>query len=323
MKNKLILLVSMLLPLFSSCGDNPTIEPTPVPTDNPTVEPTIEPTQEMVYNYNEAEFTLDRFSLSPGGEPSLPIGISMFINTPINSTLIFELNDNIDDFYTCLYVHDEDINYIKWHCSKENPNRCIPNGTNDYTYLSYFSGINFLLLNYAVFQHSWLHMNHYNEHEYNKIKWYEIPLNDDIPHKMENYTLALISKKQYYTVYDMHKNYIGQMMVYVEQSDHELYKDYWQYNKKLSLPKYYIKSFDGSYNLPFLEVMHGIDPYDQFVSRGYKMDKFDNIDYICFIPRDYKDEEILKELIESYEYIQEGYGYWFKLIDIVSYKEEN
>jgi hypothetical protein len=29
MKNKIILLVSMLLPLVSSCGDNPTIEPTP------------------------------------------------------------------------------------------------------------------------------------------------------------------------------------------------------------------------------------------------------------------------------------------------------
>ena len=44
MKNKLILLISMLLPLVSSCGEMPTIEPTP----EPTIEPTIEPTQEMV-----------------------------------------------------------------------------------------------------------------------------------------------------------------------------------------------------------------------------------------------------------------------------------
>ena len=56
MKNKLTLLVSMLLPLVSSCGDNPTIGPT----IEPTIEPTVEPTQEIVYNYNEAEFTLDQ-----------------------------------------------------------------------------------------------------------------------------------------------------------------------------------------------------------------------------------------------------------------------
>ena len=46
MKNKIVLLVSMLLPLVSGCGEKPTLEPT--------VDPTVEPTTEIVYNYKES-----------------------------------------------------------------------------------------------------------------------------------------------------------------------------------------------------------------------------------------------------------------------------
>ena len=61
MKNKLILLVSMLLPLISGCGSQvseeptaePTLEPTTIPTVEPTQDPTIEPT-----NYLETEYNL-------------------------------------------------------------------------------------------------------------------------------------------------------------------------------------------------------------------------------------------------------------------------
>ena len=43
MKNKLLLLVSILLPLISSCNIKPTVEPTIEPTIEPTVEPTPDP----------------------------------------------------------------------------------------------------------------------------------------------------------------------------------------------------------------------------------------------------------------------------------------
>lgn len=46
MKKQLLLLVSILLPLISSCNHIPTAEPTVEPTIEPTVEPTFEPTVE-------------------------------------------------------------------------------------------------------------------------------------------------------------------------------------------------------------------------------------------------------------------------------------
>ena len=56
MKNKIVLLVSMLLPLISGCGEKPTIEPT--------VDPTVEPTTEIVYNYKESEYSEELCSAS-------------------------------------------------------------------------------------------------------------------------------------------------------------------------------------------------------------------------------------------------------------------
>ena len=73
MKNKIILLVSMLLPLISGCGEKPTLESTveptieptqesttesaPDPTIEPSVESTIEPTLEST-NYLETKYNL-------------------------------------------------------------------------------------------------------------------------------------------------------------------------------------------------------------------------------------------------------------------------
>ena len=316
MKNKLMLLVSMLLPLVSSCGDNPTIELTPVPTDNPTVEPTeeptTEPTQDLFYNYNEASHVPELFSFT-NGEPISPYGINSFLNGTIQTNLIYELTKFSDDFFTCIYIHNDDLKFIEDY-ENQWPPKPLPSGYNSINWLPFFSGIDCGFLNYLIFSDSspYFVVNH----EFSKPKWYEIPLNDEIPKIIGDYSLVLISRKCYYNIYDMNKNNVGQMAVFVEQSNHELYSDSVQFNNQLNLPEYYIENKNKEFEMPVNLINYGQSSYYQYVINGYDMVKIDGNDYICFIPRTLKDEELISLLIEKYEYIKEENGYLFKLFDI-------
>ena len=114
MKNKLILLVSMLLPLVSSCGENPTLEPTIEPTLEPTVDPTIEPTQEIINNYNESEYseTLNYVPYLPADDewPTCEDDLSNLLYG--ENQVLFQHNGNYDEYYTCAYISDVDAKFI-------------------------------------------------------------------------------------------------------------------------------------------------------------------------------------------------------------------
>ena len=81
MKNKIILLVSMLLPLVSSCEEKPTVELTPSPTIQSTVEPTVIPTEES---------TPDA-TIEPTVEPTLES--TNYLETKYNLSFDTELSD--------------------------------------------------------------------------------------------------------------------------------------------------------------------------------------------------------------------------------------
>ena len=111
MKNKLLLLVSILLPLISSCNIKPTVEPTIEPTIEPTVEPTVEPT------------------LEPTVEPSEEI---YYLDGLASNLFVTEVPENVQ----CKYLEDSD-SYIAYAQTKkdgivyENIDCIIPNVYDD------------------------------------------------------------------------------------------------------------------------------------------------------------------------------------------------
>jgi hypothetical protein len=96
MKNKLILLVSMLLPLVSSCGEKPTVEPT----------------SEIVYNYKESihtDMSATMYQYAYESEPVINqwIGFGTLQSYSIDDFSYVKVNDEKFDYYTCGYMKNE------------------------------------------------------------------------------------------------------------------------------------------------------------------------------------------------------------------------
>ena len=93
MKNKIVLLVSMLLPLISGCGENPT------------TEPTNKPTSEKVFNYKESDYSNvlnKKYSIDTlDGYPRCDVQIGNLVNG--KNQVLFQYNENYDDYYNSTY----------------------------------------------------------------------------------------------------------------------------------------------------------------------------------------------------------------------------
>ena len=231
MKKQLLLLVSLLLPIISGCGSQvseeptaeptltPTVEPTTIPTveptDEPTSEPTVEPTPEIVYNYNESEYSdiLNYIPLIPYGDPMPECDVELGNLIYGKNQVLFQHNGKYDEYYTCAYINDKDAEFIKESSNK-------PYGYNDFYISPRFAGINLSYINYIAFENSVRLSKRYT---FNKLKWYEIPIEDEIPQKINGYSLILISRGKHFDYYDLDNNYLYSKPMFIEQPNHDLY----------------------------------------------------------------------------------------------------
>ena len=203
MKNKLILLVSMLLPLVSSCGEKPTAEPTP----EPTIEPTIEPTQEIVYNYNESmhtDMSSSMYKTADSIEPLVNrwIGFSTFKSYTLDDFSYFKVSGEKFDYYTCGYMKNE-----------------IYDKLSEYTYTPWIRGefgIDNSLAKYERFLT-------YQEKNENPIKWYDVKIDSTIPFEIDGHTLVIINSLVKMDVFDFNDNYLNSFIIMHEKASFKEY----------------------------------------------------------------------------------------------------
>lgn len=329
MKNKIILLVSMLLPLISGCGEKPTaeptVEPTLEPTIEPTLEPTVEPTQEIINNYNESEYseTLNYVPYLPADDewPTCDVELSNLLYG--ENQVLFQHNGDYDEHYTCAYISDVDAKFIS-------ETSVIPYdfGYNDLSISRYFAGINLAYLNYIAYKN---YFRYSKKHKFNVLKWYEIPINEEIPKNINGYSLILISRGKHFDYYDLNNNYLYSKPMFIEQPNHDLYNVTFEsmdqednltlmkefqisLDEKTSINKKYIINFDFSY---VQDRQNGQSLYDILLFEGQEIETIDNIEYISL-----KYSNINKYLPDKYEYFINGEYIYYKLSDIISYIKE-
>jgi hypothetical protein len=191
MKNKLILLVSMLLPLVSSCGEKPTVEPT----------------SEIVYNYKESihtDMSATMYQYAYESEPVINqwIGFGTLQSYSIDDFSYVKVNDEKFDYYTCGYMKNE-----------------IYDKLSEYTYSPIANreyGIDNSLAKYNRF------LTH-NEKNDNPIKWYDVKIDSTIPLEIDGYTLVIINSLVKMDVFDFSYNYVDSFIIMHEKASFKEY----------------------------------------------------------------------------------------------------
>ena len=334
MKNKLILLVSMLLPLVSSCGEKPAIEPTIEPTQQPTVEPTIEPTveptveptPEIVYNYKESEYSeiLNSLKCSKNffGEP---LSETSYINEDIHKkdhSIIQYSGDKCSDYYLCAYIYHDDLELMKSYIYGNNPPiyalaSSISYPVNSFNILRGVDG-SFVMMNH--FLNDYNVKNKYSDYVFKDIIWYEIPSNEEIPATIGEYDLSLISQLYYFDYYDLDRNFLGQKPYLMECRNHKTYLDLNAHPeslikrnqntiKDIEKREFYLLSETYKPEPEFMDVLYK-SPFSTI-----KIKLIDDIEYI-FIGK----ETVNAIASNKYELIKmNDYEYYIKLEDIIDY----
>ena len=155
---------------------------------------------------------------------------------------------------------------------------------------------------------------------------YEIPIEDEIPQKINDYTLILISRGKLFDYFDLDNNYLYSKPIFIEQPNHELYnvefeseqlKKYWEYmkdyqvkNNLTNVEKKYIVNFESSI---FQFRYNGQSVYEHLTWAGQEIEIIDNIEYIS----------IKYSLTDRYEYFIDGEYIYYKLSDIISFIKEH
>ena len=312
MNKKLVLLISLLLPLISVCGENPT------------TEPTNKPTSEKVFNYKESDYSNvlnKKFSIDTlDGYPRCDVQIGNLVNG--KNQVLFQYNENYDDYYTCAYISDKDAKFIS-----EDAKLNQPFGYNNLNVSPLFAGINLQHINYSSYRYA-----NTDQHEFSELKWYEIPLEETIPLQIDNYSLILISKGYYFDYYDLDKKFLYSKPIFIEQPLHELYnttnknnlssmKNRYEYiNNIINKKKNYILNLD---TFLLKDRQNGYTLYQYLYWAAQEVEKIDDVEYISLLYTTYGTYDYPTiDLKEKYDYIQKDDYFYFKLSDIISFIEE-
>ncbi len=326
MKNKLILLVSMLLPLVSSCGEKPTVEQSVEPTVIPS-----EPTPEIVYNYKESEYSTYLNSLNynviENFEPTYADSqLGQFIHSKNHSFVQYSGKKN-EDYYLCAYIYHNDLEFMNYYL--ENPyneetgkyNEPLPYDAFYNNKKSIFRGINGTLKQMNIFKNYGYIKELYPNHIFKDIVWYEIPKDDEIPMIIGEYELSLISEIYYFDFYDLDKNHIGKKPYLIECIDHQIYQNIKAHSQetmeifnnfigKISERHFYI--FDKDYSND-LEIYSSLN---YSLSKSIVPFQIDGKEYVKL----YEYNVIGDNLLEKYELINTAEGvYAIKYVDFVDF----
>ncbi len=347
MKNKMILLVSMLLPLVSSCEEKltleptveptiestlePTVEPTIEPTVEPTVDPTVEPTTEIVYNYKESEYAeiLNNRECSRNMFGS-PLAYTDYINREIhkkNHSIIQFSGKKSEDYYLCAYIYHNDLEFMKSYVyDYENPPIFDLLGSISYPELNFnvLRGVEgtFLMMNH--FKREKEVKNRYPDYTLKDIIWYEIPIDEEIPTNIGEYDLSLISQIYYFNYFDLDNNLLGEKPYLMECRNHITYKNLNAHTDKLinnnvaiiNKIKQKEKYIIGVKYTPEIDF---IDHLFEFPFSKIEIETIDGSEYI-FIG----DETVEAIGPDKYELIKiSDYEYYIKVEDIVDYIKTN
>ena len=212
MKNKIILLVSMLLPLVSSCGEKPIVEPSVKPTVEPTPvssEPSVEPSEELIPEVNYDEFITHKYDdilndvwfpnhYSPAFElsPWYVHGINVF--EEYNVTIISFDEAKKKDMLLCGYVNSDVVDRIRAESI------IIPSD-----YYPSFLGEDELYAKYCQLLNK-------EEKILSPIVWYEFNENFDIPDVIDNKKIIMKSNIYEIPIYELDGEYVQTMDMLVE-----------------------------------------------------------------------------------------------------------
>ena len=315
MKNKIVLLVSMLLPLISGCGENPT------------TEPTNKPTSEIVFNYKESDFAeILNYRECRSNMYGSPLTEGDYINHQIHSmnhSIIQFSGKKSEDYYLCAYIYHDDIEFMKSYIyDYDNPPIYGLLGSISYPELDFneIRGVDgtFLMMNH--FKRESEVKNKYPDYILKDIIWYEIPIDEEIPANIGDYDLSLISQIYYFNFSDLDNNLLGEKPYLVEIRNHPTYKKLNAHTYKLvnwnvdtineiEKREKYIKGVKYTPEIDFIDHLFG-----QFTTK-MEIVLIDGSEYILV------GKETVKAIgPDKYELIKiNDYEYYIKVEDIVDY----
>ena len=250
MKNKIILLVSMLLPLISGCGEKPTPEPTVAPTVELTEESspdtTIEPTPEILYNFKESKYSHFFNEYEFPGSPEFGNSVNFTeLENKLEKFYILDINTVSEDYYLCGYMPIDAIEII----SNSGGNQPFGNS---------FAGIESLYLKYQCC--------YFDSAESKEklspypLKWYEIPKTEDIPTQIDNMKLIMISSVYYASYYSFIDNKLYRtipffveesILPYYDGKSAELLRECYEVTLENMKDRYLVFDFGHNENLCF------------------------------------------------------------------------
>ena len=297
MKNKLILLISMLLPLVSSCGENPTIEPTVEQTIEPTVEPTIEPTEEPIPEVDYDEFITHKYDdilndvwFPDEAEflPSVWEEIGLKVLEEYNVAILSFENAILKNTYLCGYVDSAVVEEL------ETTNFIAP----DFMY-DQFMGVNDLYAKYCQLLNS-------KEKENSPIIWYEFHRDMVIPEIIMDKKIIMKSHIYEVPINSLNGDYISSFDYVLEGIPNERlnmlnYSKTGKWPSQLSYMYYRFYSLRGNY-IPTTKI-NGIE----YVSVG----SHNNIQLFG------------KNIFEEVDYVQKKGVYYFNLVSLAKFIKEN
>ncbi len=301
MKNKLILLVSMLLPLISGCGEKPTLvptlEPTIEPTLEPTVEPTVEPTEELIPEVDYDEFITHKYDdilndvWFPDEAEFLPsvweeIGIKVLEEYNV-AILSFE-NAILKNTYLCGYVDSAVVEEL------ETTNFIAP----DFMY-DQFMGVNDLYAKYCQLLNK-------EEKFLSPIVWYEFNENFDIPDVIDNKKIIMKSHIYEVPINSLNGDYISSFDYVLEGIP----------NERLNMLDY-SKTGKWPSQLSYMN-------YRFYSLRGYYIPttKIDGVEYVS-VGSHNNIQLFGKNIFEEVDYVQKKGVYYFNLVSLAKFIKEN
>lgn len=315
MKNKIVLLVSMLLPLVSGCGDKPT------------TVPTNEQTSEIVFNYKESDFTeILNYRECSSNMFGSPLAYTDYINREIhqkNHSIIQFSGKKSDDYYLCAYIYHDDLEFMKSYVyDGENPPIFDLLGSISYPVLDFneIRGVDatFLMMNH--FKREPEVKKRYPDYTLKDIIWYEIPIDEEIPTNIGDYDLSLISQIYYFNFFDLDNNLLGEKPYLVEIRNHPTYKNLNAHTDKLV--KWNVATINEIEKREKYIIGEKYTPEIDFIDHLFELpfskieiETIDGSEYI-FIG----DETIEAIGPDKYELIKiSDYKYYIKVEDIVDY----
>jgi len=311
MKNKLMLLVSMLLPIISGCGEKPTVEPTPEPTVEPTIKPTIESSEnqfKQIDNLNIYTNISEGF-IEPMVTPFIS-DYSKYFNDYDNYLIDIYLPENSN--YICGYIDNSIYKQI--------------NDSNSYLNLDYrynYFGINQSFAKYYASEN--IDKNLY------PIIYYEIEETNEISLTLNNKNLVIVGRNYVIDIYDLNNNKLYSINYFNEEASLDLYKNTKDIDLKIKLND----SLNNENKYLFVDVMNKnekekwenhlcISPgdiYNYFKVFSNEIIEMNNEKYISLYINTFETDSNWNELLANYSYIKNDLKsdyYFFKWTDICS-----